>query len=259
MLNTQSGLSAVTGLELNGTFSNSTPGTTRNVKFSNNGSHSWLDFYFGGTQKGAIGVDNTGTFNFDTISIGKFRFYGNLAQSDLWGELYSVGFYTSNGGFFGGRLTAGSAVTSPPTTFSNYGSTSLKTEVITAPTTLTDSYTQVIVDCSSYNICSGTPSVTDCSTYTGSGEATCVSHLPCSWYAGDSCSVFNNEFGMGSCTAQSPCSADTSSCSPYNSDQTTCESADDTYGGNCTWDAGTNTCPSQDCTTCAGAGCSPNL
>ncbi len=64
---------------------------------------------------------------------------------------------------------------------------------------------------------------------------------------------------MGTCIGTSGCSAADSSCSPYNSDQTTCEAADDSYGGNCTWDAGSNTCPSQDCSTCAGAGCTPNI
>lgn len=256
--NVLSGVSATTGYELSGTFSNSSTDTTQHFKLSNSGSNTWTTYYFSGVQKGAYGWDDSGIARF-YASGNTYKFHSGVTGSSLIAEIYSGGFYNNGGNFNAGRVTAGSAVTSPPTTFSNYGSTSLKTIVIDTPTTLTDDYTQVIVDTSTYNACSGTPSQTACSTYTGSGEATCISHLPCAWYAGSSCSAFNNEFGMGSCTAQSPCSADTSSCSPYNSDQATCEAADDTYGGNCTWDAGTNTCPAQDCTTCAGAGCTPNL
>lgn len=239
-------------------FSNTDTTTTQHIKLSNSGNNTWITSYFAGVQKGAMGWDNSGIMRF-YASGNTYKFHSGVTGTTLIAEIYAGGFYNNGGNFNAGRVTAGSATVSPPTTFSNYGSTSLKTTIITTNTTLTDDYTQVIVDCSSNDVCTGTPSVTDCSTYTGSGQATCESHLPCAWNAGSSCSAFDNEFGMGTCSGTSGCSANTSSCSPYNSDQTTCEAADDTYGGSCTWDAGSNTCPSQDCTTCASAGCSPNL
>lgn len=254
-----SGVSAITGYELSGTFSNGTTDTTQHMKFSNAGSNTWLTFYFSGVQKGAYGVDSSGVMRFYT-SGNRYLFHSGVTGSSLLAEIYSGGIYNNGGSFNAGRLTAGSAVTSPPATFTNYGSTALQTTVITTPTTLTDSYTQVIVDCSSYNICSGTPSVTDCTTYTGSGQATCEGHLPCTWYAGDSCSAFDNESGMGTCAGTSGCSvADTSCSGANNTDSTTCEAQDDTYGGSCSYD--TSTCPSQTSTAACSAisGCTPNI
>jgi len=255
--NIRTGIGEITGYEISAQFGNSTLGTTEHIKLSNSAQYTWTSYYFTGTLKGGYGYDSSG--NFTAYGTGAdYKFYNGLTSSSLLFQIYGGGTYNNGGSFNAGRVTAGSAVTSPPSTFTNYGSTGLQTVNINTPTTLTDAYTSVMVDCSSYNICSGTPSVTDCTTYTGSGQATCESHLPCAWYAGDSCSAFDNEYGMATCSGTSGCSASTSSCAPYAYDQTVCEAADDTYGGNCSWSAGTNTCPSQDCSTCAGAGCTLN-
>lgn len=253
-----SGVSATTGVEISARFGNSTPGTTEHLRLSNSDQYTWITGYFTGTLKNAFGFAADGTVYYSSQN-GYHNFYSGTTTLTLLSQIYSGGFFNAGGNFNAGRVGAGNSTTTPDSTLTSYGSIGIETTVITTSTTLTASHGHIIVDCSSNNSCTGTPSVTACSTYTASGQSTCESHLPCTWYAGDSCSVFNNEFGMGSCTGQSPCSADTSSCSPYNSDQTTCEAADDTYGGNCTWDAGTNTCPAQDCSTCAGAGCTPNL
>lgn len=253
-----SGVSATTGVKISAQFGNSTPGTTEHLRLSNSDQYTWITGYFTGTLKNAFGFAADGTVYYSSQN-GYHNFYSGTTTLTLLSQIYSGGFFNAGGNFNAGRVGAGNSTTTPDSTLTSYGSIGIETTVITTSTTLTASHGHIIVDCSSNNSCTGTPSVTACSTYTASGQSTCESHLPCTWYAGDSCSVFNNEFGMGSCTGQSPCSADTSSCSPYNSDQTTCEAADDTYGGNCTWDAGTNTCPAQDCSTCAGAGCTPNL
>lgn len=86
--------------------------------------------------------------------------------------------------------------TTPTSTLTINGGEAKKTRRVTTNTTLDDTAYFWIGDASTPS-CNGTPSVTTCSTYTGSGQAVCESHLPCSWYAGSSCSTFNNEYGMG--------------------------------------------------------------
>lgn len=192
-------------------FSNIDTTTTQHIKLSNSGSKTWLTFYFSSVQKGAMGWDSSGVSRF-YASGNTYKFHSGVTGTTLIAEIYAGGFYNNGGNFNAGRVTAGSATVSPPTTFSNYGSTSLKTTIITTNTTLTDDYTQVLVDCSSNDGCTGTPSVTDCSTYTASGQATCESHLPCAWDAGSSCSVFDGEYGMGGCGATTGCTISLNSC-----------------------------------------------
>ena len=245
------GVSALTGYEISGPWGNSTPGTTRALRLNSTNGYNEIDFTYSGTLRQAINCGSSGAFDLYASGGNYFSFYsGNsgLSSNTHMAQILPVGFYNVGGNFNGGRVTAGSAVTSPPTTFSNYGSTSLKTAVITSPTTLDDTVTQVLVDCSSYNVCSGTPSQTDCGTYTGSGQATCESHLPCVWNAGSSCSAFNGD--VSTCGSTSGCSVDTASCAGPG-DQTTCEAQDDSYGGSCAWTLGSNTCPSfTDTSTC---------
>lgn len=241
-----SGVSALTGYEISGPWGNSTPGTTRALRLNSTNGYNIVDFNYSGTLRQSIVGASAGNIDLYASGGNYFSFYsGNsgLTSNTLMAQIVPVGFYNNGGNFNAGRVTAGQATTSPPTTLSVYGSTSFKTAVITSPTTLDDTVTQVLVDCSSYNVCSGTPSQTACSTYTGSGQATCESHLPCTWNPGSSCSDFNNESGMGTCAGTSGCSVDTTSCAGPG-DQTTCEAQDDSYGGLCAWTLGSNTCPS---------------
>lgn len=255
------GVSALTGYEISGPWGNSTPGTTRALRLNSTNGYNIVDFTYSGTLRQSIVGASGGALDLYASGGNYFSFYsGNsgLSSNTLMAQILPVGFYNNGGNFNAGRVTAGSAVTSPPTTFSNYGSTSLKTSVITSPTTLDDTVTQVLVDCSTYNVCSGTPSQTACSTYTASGQATCESHLPCSWYAGASCSAFDNESGMGTCAGTSGCTVGTASCAGPG-DQYTCEAQDDAYGGSCSWGA-TGDCSALDEGSCSGTtGCTANL
>lgn len=229
-----SGVGALTGLEINGPFANSTPGTTRGIKLVQASGVSFIDFNSNAsTIKSSIGSNmSNGDLNFYAGSNATFTFYNNPTSPSLYAQIYSGGFYNQGGAFNGGSLTAGQANTSPPSTFTNYGSTGLKVTKVTTSGTLTGSYTQILADASS-SVCTGTPSVTTCSTYTGSGQATCESHLPCSWNAGSNCSAFDNESGMSTCSGTSGCSVQTGACS--GGDQATCEAGDDSYGGSCSW------------------------
>lgn len=256
----QSGMWAVTGLEINAPFANSTPGTTRHVRLKNGSGVGFIDWTnTSDIIKGSIGVEiGNGDMNFYSSTGRSFYFYNNPTSPSLYAQIYGGWIYNNGGSFNGGRLTAGSANTSPPTTFSNYGSTSLKTTILTTNTTLTYDYTQVIVDCSSNNLCTGTPSVTTCSSYTASGQAICESHLPCTWNAGTSCSIYDNEYGMGSCSWQGWCTVVTSACTWW--DETSCLANDDAYGGSCTWTEGFASCSAFDgneATCIATSGCTP--
>lgn len=247
------------GYEISAPFSNSTPWTTQHIKLSNSGTYSWIVGYFTSVIKNGLGFQSDGTWHMNSANW-LFNFYSSATSASLIAQVYSGGFYNNGGNFNAGRVTAGQATTSPPTTFSNYGSTSLQTVQINTPTTLTDSYTQVIVDASTYNVCTGTPSTTDCGTYTGSGQATCESHLPCTWSAGTACSAASGT-DSGTCIGQGAgCTWDTASCSgANNTDQTTCESQDDAYGGTCAWD--TSTCSAQTSTSACNAisGCTASV
>jgi len=242
--------------------SNSSPNTTRHIKLSNTGSYTWIDGYFSGTIRTAIGMNSSGGIDAYTSGGNGFAFYsGNsgLTSNSLYSYNYPSYFYhggniqAAGNGMFGGRVGAGTGSSTTPTSFLQVaGGTALKVKRVTASQSLDDTATQWLADATNASACSGTPSQTACSTYTASGQATCESHLPCTWYAGSSCSAFDNESGMSSCSGTSGCSVVTSSCSGY--DQSSCEANDDAYGGSCAWTLGSNTCSSYtDTSSCNGA------
>ena len=240
VINTQSGVSATTSLIINDTFSNSTPGTTRAIRIENAGTGSWIDFAFSNVLKGSLGVLSNGTMYISAVS--DFAFYMGSGLDSLIAQIYGGGLYVNGGGFFSGSVTAGTANTSPASTFTDYGSFGTKIRLITASETLGSTDTEILVDASTAFVCTGTPS-TACAGHGSQGACEANnSHNGCSWFAGSSCSAFDNEGGMTTCSGTSGCSVVTSACT--GGDQSTCESNDDSYGGTCSWDAGSNTCPS---------------
>lgn len=235
-------------------LSNGTPGTTRNFTINNTGSHSWIDFNFSGTRKASFGSNNTGGITFNSAD-SNIYFTNNF--NSLLTQIYSGGIYNSGGSFNQGRLTAGAAQTSPPSTFTNYGSTGLKITKIDTSGTLTGDYTQILADTSG-SVCGGTPS-NSCGTH--SDQTACElynAHGGCSWFAGSSCSVYDSESGMGTCGSTSGCTVVTSSCT--GGDESSCLSNDDAYGGSCAWTEGFGDCTGFDESTCgATTGCSQNF
>jgi hypothetical protein len=243
-----------TGYEISAPFSNSAPGTTQHIKLSNSGTYSWITGYFSGTLKNAFGFRDSGDIYYASQN-GNHYFYSGTSSLTLLAQIYGGGIYNNGGSFNTGKVSAGQATTTPHSTLSIYGSTGAKTQTITTPTTLTDAYTNVIVDCSSYNECTGTPSQTDCSTYTGSGQSTCESHYGCTWNPGSSCSAFDNESGMTTCAETSGCTVTTAACT--GADETACLANDDAYGGSCSW--GSNDCSALGAGTCGStSGCTEN-
>lgn len=253
-------------LELQASLSNQDPNTSTSLYLTNpSGTYTNVSFKFGSTIKSAFTVDSLGITSFKQVNNGTgymFMSGGSISSQSIMVQIYGVGnIYANGGGFYGGRVTAGSAVTSPPAILNSFGSTALKGQRITAATyTLAATETLVYGDADSANLCSGTPSA--CSSYTGSGQATCETHVAvgCSWFAGNNCNAANGT-DSGTCTAQdASCVWDETTCSgANNTDQGTCESQDDTYGGSCAWE--TSTCPSQTSTAACNAitGCTADV
>lgn len=248
--NTRSNLN-VGGISVEGNWSNGSPGTTRAMTFNNDGSNSWIDYRFAGTLRAAAWVSSSWEYSIYSSGgnyLGLYSGNSGLTVNQLYCYIYPTAIVHTWYGAFASGVNAGSS-NANTSTLQTQGGTALKTKIVTENTTLDNTATHWLADASSA-ACTGTPSVTSCSTYTGSGQATCESHLPCSWFAGSSCGGFSYEYGMGTCTWTSWCSADTTTCS-WAGDQTSCESQDDSYGGSCAWTLGTNTCPSfGDYTTC---------
>lgn len=248
--NTRSNLN-VGGISVEGNWSNGSPGTTRAMTFNNDGSNSWIDYRFAGTLRAAAWVSSSWEYSIYSSGgnyLGLYSGNSGLTVNQLYCYIYPTAIVHTWYGAFASGVNAGSS-NANTSTLQTQGGTALKTKIVTENTTLDNTATHWLADASSA-ACTGTPSVTSCSTYTGSGQATCESHLPCSWFAGSSCGGFSYEYGMGTCTWTSWCSADTTTCA-WAGDQTSCESQDDSYGGSCAWTLGTNTCPSfGDYTTC---------
>jgi len=257
------------GLSVEGSWSNSSPGTTRAQTFNNDGSYSWTDYRFAGTLRSSFGANSSGGVDIyqsggngvATYSCNSGLGSCSLTSYNTASTFTHYGNIGANGyGMFGSSVGAGTgSSTTPTSTLQTAGSTALKVKRITASQSLDSTATIWLADATSASACTGTPSQTACSTYTGSGQATCESHLPCTWNAGSSCSAFNYEYGMGSCSGTSGCTVDTASCSGA-TDQYNCEAQDDAYGGSCAWTGG-NDCSPLDESTCgsySGSGCTQN-
>ena len=235
--------------------SNSSPSTTRLIQFENSGTQTWFDFTFGSTQRANIGVSNSGEISFYTLGGNYVGFY-NKSGGSLYSYNFPTAFVHTGGGRFGSSVHAGS--TSAPTSMlQSAGGFATKVKRITAPQTLDDTATKWLLDGTDAAACSGTPSAS-CASW--SNQSDCEkwdAHGGCSWFAGSDCSVYNNEFGMGTCTGTSGCTSVTASCAGAG-DESSCLAQDDSYGGSCSWSAGS------DCSafngneaTCAGtSGCS---
>lgn len=227
----------------------STIDTLQNLKFVNtSGTRTHIVSEFGGTIKWGIQTQNDGYTYYKAAGLSaqhNFQIGTTLGSMFDIIQIYSGGIYNFGGMFANGKVTAGLANTSAPAKLNSFGSVAVRGKLVygVSTYTLTEDETMVYVDASASNLCTGTPS-NSCSSYTGSGEATCNSHsgAGCSWFAGNSCSEFSGT-SEGDCeTGHSGCTYEETACSgANNTDQSTCESQDDSYGGSCVWD--TSTCP----------------
>jgi hypothetical protein len=242
----------------------STIDTLQNMDIVSTGSRVNITHTVSGTIRSGVQTTDQGTVNFYSAGAGstyQFKLGSTIsAQSDIL-QLSAVGLYAYGGGFYQGRITAGQADTTPPAYLNTYGSLALRGTYKTANATLSENETMVYVDAAGNAICSGTPSVTACSTYTGSGQATCESHLPCTWNpeVTESCAGYGG-VDQSTCESVSGCTFETASCSTANNtDESTCTGLNTTFGGSCSYD--TSTCSSQTNTAACSAttGCTPDV
>ena len=248
-------------LDIYANHGNSSPSTTRMISLKNAGGNTWIDFLYSGTLREAIGGNSSGGMDFYSSGGNYFAYYnGNsgLTSNSLFSYNYPSAFVHSGYGDFGSGVSAGSQ-SFPTSTFQNFGGSSFKVKRVTTSQGLDNTATHWLADASSA-ACTGTPTYT-CSHWTNSSDcALRNSHGGCTWFAGNSCSTYNNEYGMSSCAGTSGCYADQNSCAGAG-DQYSCESQDDSYGGNCTWSSMSNDCSSFDESTCASyssSGCTSN-
>lgn len=234
----------------------STIGTLQNVLLTNpSGSKTNVGFKFASIIKAGFQVDAGGTIDYRGSQHNFFT--GNTAESaSQVVQIYSGGIYNGGGSYNGGPVTAGLAETSATVRLSTYGGFAGKGVLVTSATYTYGDEMVVYGDGDAAFECTGT--ATACSTY--SSEGTCNAHslAGCNWFAGNSCGDFSGT-SEGTCEGNAGCTWEESPCSTANNtDQSTCESQDDTYGGNCSWD--TSYCPSiTDESTCnSSVGCSWN-
>jgi len=242
--------------------SNSSPiDTLQNVNIVNpSGSQTHLVFTFGSTIRYGMSSSTSGDAKYYSAGSSPFHsFYvgSTITSQSLVAQIYGSGIYNSLNNYNGGKVTAGSADTSPIATLNSYGSLAIKGVSVTSPTyTIAETETLIYANPDQSNVCGGT--APSCSTYTNSSTCGARSAVGCNWFSGTSCSIFNGD--INACTGQSPCTLDTLSCSSAaNTDQSSCEALDDSFGGNCSWN--TSACPSQpDQTSCESiSGCSPEF
>lgn len=243
-------------LELWAAQSNGNPGTTRMMSLKNQGSYSWIDFNFNGTLREAIGGNSSGGLDFYTSGGNYFAYYsGNsgLTSTSLFSYNYPTAFIHSSGyGGFANGVHAGTT-SSPTSTLQSAGGTGLKVKRITTSQSLDNTATHWICDAST-NACIGTPTYA-CSHWTNQTDCELRdSHGGCSWFAGNPCSIYDNEPGMSTCAMTTGCTVVTTSCLGPG-DQMTCEAQDDPYGGSCSWVTCSGYTNEMDCT---GAGCTWN-
>lgn len=230
----------VTGAIKTTVANSSTIDTLQNMNIVSSGSRVNVTHSFGSTIRSGWQTTDQGAVSFYSAGSGSGYFFkvgsGIGSQNDVL-QIYSGGLYNYGSIFSQGRVTAGQADTTPPAYLNTYGSLALRGVFISTNTTLDENQTMVYVDGSSNNICTGTPSVSTCSSYTGSGEATCISHLPCTWNPAvtESCSTYGG-IDQSTCEGQSGCTFDQASCGGA-SDQSSCEAQDDAFGGSCSWNA----------------------
>lgn len=219
--------------------SNSAPGTTKHLTLANPGSYTWTEYRFGANNLGAsIGVNSSGDFLFTGSSGTTYWRYGTTSPTQF-SYTYSGGLVHGGRGAFGGGIHAGSQSVTASSKLTVAGGTGLQTKYVYTNQTLDDTATEIYARPDLSSACTGTAS-TACSTH--ASEAACIandSHGGCVW-AGINCGDYSYT-DEGTCESYSGCTYSEASCSGAG-DQSSCESQNYSYGGNCTWDSSYSDC-----------------
>lgn len=234
------------------------PGTQSHLKFSVNSGYAYLDFY---TQtnniRSSIGADSNGNLRFITGNGYCSYFFSSTSSPYQHTALCSQGIWSYGYGGFQNGVFAGGTGT-PTSKLEVQGNIGFDGEVVTASQTLNSSSSKTVILCDGSNAvgCVGSPA--PCYTYTNS--TTCNAnggHGGCNYQAYD-CSQHSGD--ISACQSAS-CTPSESNCSDAGAyDQSSCESIDDSYGGNCTYENVPQDCSGYDEETCNNtSGCYPNM
>jgi hypothetical protein len=245
------------------TDNSSTVDTLLSLDVKSTGTTNHIGMSFSGTTRAAWSSGSSGSSEFrvaGTNPTHTFKIGSSIGSQQDVLQIYSGGLYNYGGSFNNGKVTAGGADTSPPATLTTFGSLAAKGLLVTSSAvTLGENETIVYVDPSQSNFCQGTPVA--CNTYGTEGNCNAHTGVGCSWSTGTLCSTSGSGTDSSTCTSQGAgCVWDEVPCSGAdNTDQSTCEAQDDTFGGGCSWD--TTTCPSfTTISTCnAETGCTASL
>ena len=235
-------------LNVDGNWSNGWPGTTKSIGINNLWAYSWLDWRFSWILRVADWANSSGWRDFYASWWNYFWFYsGNsgLTSYSLMAYIYPTAFVHSTGGwYFYGRVSAGYGG-QPNSTLASAGSFASKAIRVTSNYTLTVNESVIYADASSA-ACSGTPTYS-CSHWTN--QTDCEkwdAHGGCSWFAGNSCSVYNGD--QSSCESTSGCAWESNDCSYIGAyDEYSCT----VYSG-CSWSNNPWDCSPFDEWTCTG-------
>jgi hypothetical protein len=245
------------------TDNSSTVDTLLSLDVRSSGSTNHIGMSTSGTTRASWSSNGTGQSEFKVAgSNPTHNFYigSSIGSQSQILQVYSSGIYNYQSIFNGGRVTAGSADTTAQTYLSTYGSFAVRGSLVTSSSyTMGENETFVYVDPSQSNFCQGTP--TGCNTYMTEGNCNAHTGVGCSWSTGTLCSTSGSGTDSSTCTSQGAgCVWDEVPCSSAdNTDQSTCENQDDTFGGGCTWDV--STCPAfTTIATCNGeSGCTSDI
>lgn len=230
--------------------SNGQPGTTRHVSLDNTGSNTWIDFKFNNTDAAHIGATSNGEVSTWIGGGNGASVYSKATNSLISYNVSNTFTHYGYGAFLNGVNAGGTS--SPSSTLMSQGGTALKVKYITANQTLDNTATEWIVDPSAA-ACNGSPT-NACSSYTT--EATCLArdaHGGCSWFAGNSCSIYNGD--QSSCESTTGCTYEQANCSIYNGNQSSCEST-----SGCSWNNNPQSCSGFNEASCgATSGCTQNF
>jgi hypothetical protein len=229
------------------TDNSSTVDALLSLNVRSTGSTNHIGMTTSGTVRASWSSNSSGNSEFKVAGASAHHnFYtgSSIGSQNLIAQIYGSGIYTGYSVFAGAKVTAGQADTSANSTLSTYGSLAVKGTLVTSTSyTMAETETFVYVDPSQTNVCVGTPVA--CTTYVSEGTCNAHTGIGCSWSVGTACSTSGSGTDSSTCTSQGAgCVWDEVTCSgANNTDQSTCENQDDTYGGSCAWDE--STCGSQ--------------
>lgn len=224
------------------TSNNYYPDTDHHSEFHNpSGSYSHHVNRFWSVIKSALSAISDGTYKIAmTSTTGLILSYGwsitGLSDyANIWWDGMRHRWYWQ----FAWKISAGNQYSNLPSKLDIWGSEMKMAQVIDTQDYTLDDDCIYLFDTTNATRCTGTPT-TPCSSY-WTNQSVCETHaeLGCSFVIQYYCSDFN--WNPSNCSSMW-CSVETSSCSPWSSDSTTCTNQNSPYGWDCTYNYNSQDC-----------------